>query len=252
MIFAALFMCGTALADNNEISLKKTETKPREFKRVDRGIEKMTFINKGQWFVAGTASYMSFNSNDYKFLILDKLKVDAYSLGVKVLGGYCLADDVGVGLGFDYSRTMIDLPSLNINLGDSQIEIKDLYSVQQLYSGTAFLRTYINLGASRRFGLFNDLKLSVGGGQGKIMDRNGENLTGTYQNIFKAGILIQPGVTVFITDFFAVETSIGLLGLQYSRTEQVTNQVSQGHFEVWDANFKINLFSINLGLSFYF
>lgn len=220
--------------------------------RVDRGIEKIPFVNKGQWFAAGTASYMSLSSNDFKFIILDKMNTDLYSFSGKVLAGYCLKDDLGVGLGFDYSRTMIDLPNVSIDLGDSEINIQNFYSIEQLYSGTAFLRTYINLGNSRRFGLFNDLKISLGGGQGKIYNGAGDALVGTYQKIFKAGLLIQPGVTVFITDYFAVETSIGLLGLQYSRTEQITNQVYQGSYENWGANFKINIFSINLGLSFYF
>lgn len=222
-------------------------------KKIDRGIRKTSFINKGQWFASGNIAYSSFTADDYKFLILDNLKAQTYSFGVKVSGGYVFAENLGAGIGFDYSRNMIDLPGVKIDLGDDMgLEIKDYSSIQQLYTGTAFLRTFISLGQSARFGLFSDIKLSVGGGQGKILNGQGQELRGTYQNLFKAGILVQPGVTVFLTDAFAVEASVGLLGLQYSRTEQVTNQVHQGYVEEWKANFKVNLFAINLGMSFYF
>lgn len=231
----------------------KTHPITKSAKRIDRGIEQSTFVGKGQWFISGTASYSSFTADDFKFLILDDVNTKVSSFGVKVQAGYCFKDNLGAGLGFDYSHNRVDLPNIDINLGDDlNLQIQDYYSIQQVYSGTAFFRTYINLGASKRFGLFNDLKINLGGGQGKILNGQGEELKGTYQKIFKAGIIIQPGVTVFITDYFAVETSIGLLGLQYSRTDQITNQVYEGYTESWKANFKINLFAINLGLSFYF
>lgn len=245
-----LVLCGLLTGLGAQAATLADSTRTR---KLDRGIKKMTFINKGQWFMGATASYMSMSADDFKFLVVNDMKANAYSFSGKILAGYCIADDIGVGLSFDYSRGMIDIPKADISLGDDiNLGIDQFYSIQQVYTGTAFLRTYINLGESRRFGLFNDLRLSLGGGQGKITNGLGEVQSGTYQNIFTAGLLIQPGVTVFITDYFAVETSIGLLGLKYNRTEQITNQVHKGYVETWDANFKVNLFSINLGLSFYF
>lgn len=244
-IFTLLLLCTATIT--------LASAKSNDSTRMDRNIEKITFMNKGQWFFGGTASYMSLTSDDYKLLILNNATANAYAFSIKAFAGTCIAPDIAVGLGFDYTRNMVNIPNLDIEFSeDINLGIQDYYSIQQLYSGTAFLRTYINLGNSRRFGLFNDVKISVGGGQGKIISGTGEMLEGTYQKVFKAGIIIQPGVTVFITNFFAVEASIGLLGLQYSRTEQVTNQVYQGSVQTWDANFKVNLFSINLGMSLYF
>ena len=60
-----------------------------------------------------------------------------------------------------------------------------------------------------------------------------------------------PGLTAFTTDFMAVECSVGVMGLQYKWKNQKTNQVEKGTSRSGGANFKINLLSINLGMTFY-
>lgn len=222
-------------------------------KKIDRGIEKQTFIPKGTIFAGGTFSYTDLGAGDYTFLLFKDISGSAYLLGAKAFVGYTFRDDIGAGLSFDYSRTKVQIDNVDIKLSEDMVfAIKDYYSIQQVFTATAFLRTYINIGNSKRFGLFNDLKFSFGGGQGKIYNGKGEAMSGTYEKIEKAGLLISPGISVFMTDFMTVEASIGILGIQYSRTEQITNQVSQGHWESFDASFKINLLSVGLGVAFYF
>jgi hypothetical protein len=41
------------------------------------------------------------------------------------------------------------------------------------------------------------------------------------------------------------------MGLQYKWTEQTTDKVKEGKSRSGGANFKINLLSINLGMTFY-
>ena len=233
---------GTATAQSKRIPEK-----------IDRGITKQTFIPKGTIFVGGTANYMNVNSSDFKFLILTDIKGGGFMLGAKINAGYAFANDVAAGIGFEYSRTSVAIDNIDLQLGeDLSFGIKDFSSIQQVYTATAFLRTYINLGASRRIGMFNDVKISLGGGQGKILNGQGEALQGTYQKISNAGLLLQPGLSIFATEFMTVEASIGILGLQYTRTEQISNQVYVGSFETVDASFKFNLLSIALGIAFYF
>lgn len=66
-----------------------------------------------------------------------------------------------------------------------------------------------------------------------------------------AAPMLMPVVVAFINNYTAVEVSIGVLGLNFSKTKQTTNQVYQGEHSSSSANFKINLFSIGLGLAFY-
>lgn len=222
-------------------------------KKIDRGIEKQIFVPRGTIFVGGTFNYNDLGSGDFKFLLFDNLSTSAYLLGAKAFVGYAFRNDIAAGLSFDYSRTRVAIDNVDIALSEDMVfAIKDYYTIQQVYTATAFLRTYINIGSSKRFGLFNDLKFSFGGGQGKIMTGKGEALSGTYEKIQNVGLLVSPGITVFMTDFMSVEASIGIMGLKYSRTEQITDQVYQGHWESFNASFKINLLSVGLGMAFYF
>ena len=80
--------------------------------------------------------------------------------------------------------------------------------------------------------------------KGRVGHRNFATTTGM-------SIGAAPGIVAFINNYTAVEVSIGVLGLNFSKTKQTTNQVYQGEHSSSSANFKINLFSIGLGLAFY-
>ena len=98
--------------------------------------------------------------------------------------------------------------------------------------------------------MFSDISLNFGAGQGKTVTGTGENVTGTYQNILDVGIDVIPGIAVFVTNEMCVEASVGILGLEWKRISQTTNQVYEGSYETSKANFKLNLLSINIGINF--
>lgn len=161
-------------------------------------------------------------------------------------------NDFGVGLNFAYERSLFKVDKLNIHLNDDlNFEISDYYILEHVYTASAFARLFMNIEESKRFGLFNDVKLMFGGGQGKYINGEGDVLEGTYQTIFKMGLIYSPGIAVFINDYAAVEASVGVLGVQMKRTDQTTNNVHSGSFSRSSANFKIDLFSIGLGVSIY-
>ncbi len=221
--------------------------------KMDRDIKSTVYMPKGQWFVGGTASYFEANGEDYKFLMIDDLQTKAYTLTGKVQFAYTFTNDIAAGLALDYSRTQVQIDDVSINLSEDMIfGIEDYYSVRHVYTATAFLRTYLALGESKRFALFNDVRFNFGGGQGKIYNGVGQELVGTYEKITQMGVTISPGLSAFVTNSMSIEASVGILGVNYNRTEQITNQVYQGSFETVSANFKVNLFSIQLGMSFYF
>ena len=224
-----------------------------ERKKMDRGIRQKTFVPKGQLIIGGTIGYNQFKASDYEFLMVKNIEANVYTTGAKVSAAWTFTNDVAAGIMLDYSRTQANLDNIDINLSEDMIfSIKDYKNVRHVYTASAFLRTYINIGSSGRFGMFNDVRVSFGGGEGKIITGEGKELVGTYEKIQNIGLTLAPGVTFFATDFLAVGASVGILGFNYSRTEQITNQVYQGSFESFSANFKINLLSINLGLQFYF
>lgn len=256
LCFASLTFAFGQTFDSLAIADEKAEIVPLQKQKrtkMDRGVVQKTFVPKGTWFAGGTISYTDLGATDYTFLLFENLSAKSVMFGAKVFAAYTFANNVAAGISFDYSRTIIAIDNVDMNLGSGlNFQIKEFYSIQQIYTATAFLRTYINIGDSKRFGMFNDIRAYFGGGQGKVTNGSGLELSGTYEKITKLGLVLAPGISVFATDFMTVEATIGILGIEYSRSEQTTNQVYQGAFETFSASFKLNLLSIGLGIAFYF
>ena len=79
-------------------------------------------------------------------------------------------------------------------------------------SGSFFVRTYLNLGDSKRFGLFNEARVTYGYGQSNVEDGTGDELKGTHQIKQNLNFGVAPGITCFINDYVAVEAAIDVLG----------------------------------------
>ena len=107
------------------------------------------------------------------------------------------------------------------------------------------------IGNSKIFGLFNEVRLTYSYGEGKNSTGSGTEYDGTYQTTNSVQIGIAPGLTAFVTNFAAVEVSMDVMGFDFKWVEQQTNQIETGKRRTSSGNFKINLFSINIGMTFY-
>ena len=223
-------------------------------RKFDRGLgfrNAPLFMPKGQLMFGGTVSYRDYNFYDYKFLILDDINISAYTLSATPYIYYSFAKNMAVGVKFSYQRTLGRIEETDISLGqDLSFGISDYYMLQHTYYGSLSYRYYIPLGKSKVFGLFSDISLNFGAGQGKTVSGSGDDITGTYQNILDIGIDVIPGIAVFITNEMSVEASVGILGLGWKRISQTTNQIYEGSYETSKANFRLNLLSINIGVNF--
>lgn len=113
------------------------------------------------------------------------------------------------------------------------------------------MRTYLNLGDSKRFGLFNEARVTYGYSTSKSITGKDIDLSGMHQLKHSLNIGVAPGLTVFINDFAAVEASVNVAGLDFKWYDQTKDQVYKGSRRASSANFKINLLSIDLGIVFY-
>jgi len=218
----------------------------------DRGIDQIVFVPKGQWLIGGNISFQDYTEDNYKFLIIEDIDLDAYMFKVSPFVGYFVANNTALGARLVYSRTSADVGSVNLKINDDiNLGVNDLTYIQHQYDVSLFLRNYINLGTQRRIGLFNETRFTYGGGQGKLVNSSKEEVKGTYQKIRSLQLGLAPGIVAFITDNLGVEVSVGVLGLKYNTINQITNQVETGKHTRTSANFKIDLFSINLGMAFY-
>lgn len=217
-----------------------------------RGLQQISFIPKGQWITGVSVSYSQSNQTDYQFLVIENLNGDTYNFKVSPMLMYCFKDNLAAGGRFSYTRSKVDLRSADVVLdSETEYNVDNLYSISQNWYGTAAFRNYISLGNNRRFGMFNEVQLEIGGGESKICNGSGDDLTGTYSRNFSLNVGLAPGMIMFLNNYSAIEVNVGVLGFTYTSSKATTDRVYVAHADSKRANFKINLFSITFGVAFY-
>lgn len=215
-------------------------------------IESVTFVPKGQWVTGLSVSYSQSNQNKYQFLVLEGISGDTYSFKVSPMVCYIFKDDMGAGGKFSYTRSLTKLESADVVLDpETGFNVENLYSLSHNYYVTGIVRNYFSLGRSKRFGFFNEMQLQLGGGQSKVTNGKGTDLSGAYERNFHASIGLAPGLCVFLNNYSALEVNVGVLGFNYTGTKTITDQIYVARRNSKSANFKINLFSISFGAAFY-
>lgn len=228
----------------------------------NRGIERSTtiFIPQGTIGCGVSLSHSNYNVGNaaddvgYKMLfsLIQDLKGGFQSFGVAPYVSYCVTDNLSIGLRFDYDWTKLNVGGVSLNLGDAlSMGINDINYVKQAYSGSLTGRYYMPIADSKRFAMFAELRGTGSYAQSQSFNYQGEDKVGTYQDIYKFSLDVIPGLCCFVTNEAALEITIGMLGFNYQKVHQVTNQVEHSEMESSGANFRINLLSINFGVSFY-
>lgn len=211
------------------------------------------FVPRGQWIFGGYASYSTHTNENYTFVIFENIRSDGYTFKVSPMIGYAVRENMALGLRFIYGRTLLKVEDGELNLGDedsgTHISADYYYSLKHSYSVAAIWRQYIPLGRNKRFALFNEMSLSVGGHQSKFAADT--PLRGTYETGYEVSLGVSPGLVAFATNTLAVEINVGVMGISYNSSHQIHNQVETADVRSSFMNFKINLLSIGLGVSFY-
>lgn len=225
------------------------EQEPQPFKR---NLEQVSFVPKGQWITGVSVNYTQANNDNYQFFIVENLNGNSYSFKVSPMAMYAFKNDLALGGRFAYSRQMNKLESGSIKIdSESSYDVDNLYSLSHNYYGTAAFRNYLSMGKSKRFGFFNEVQLEIGGGQSKLCNGSGKDLTGTYEKNFSIGVGLSPGIVMFLNNYSAIEVNVGIVGFNYSHTTATTDQIYVSNRKSSYANFKLNLMSISFGVAFY-
>ena len=251
ILVLALFALPT-VAMAQEVAKSDSTYYNHSLRRQNRGIANIRteFVPKGQWVFGGTISYSTHNNNNYTFLIIEDIKSNGYQFKVSPLVGYAYSKNALVGVRFGYSRGLTELD--NASLSITSLDNSFFYSLKHSYNVEALWRNYIPLGkGNKRFALFAEVGLAMGGSQSKLASGPQQSLSGAYATSFDISLGVNPGIAAFLTNNMAIEVNIGVLGFSYSNTRQIANQVVSGTTSTSQMNFKINIFSIGLGASFY-
>lgn len=226
----------------------------RHIERVNRDDLKATFIPKGQWMVGGTINFQDWDADNHDMLVLKNMQYNGYSFSGSPYFGYFVKNNLAVGGRYSYSRNNFELDTFDLNLGeDFNISLEDLYYLGHRHQASVFMRNYMPIGKSKIFGFFTEIDGTYSltkskNSTGNIADKTYD---GTYSTTHCIQLGFMPGMTAFVTDFAAVECSIGVMGLNYKWGEATANRVETSKIRNGGANFKFNLFSVNLGMTFY-
>ena len=217
-----------------------------------RNLEQVAFVPKGQWIGGCSISYTTSNQKNYQFFIIENITGDTYSFKVSPMVFYSFKDNLAIGGRFSYNRSKTKFNSADVIIdSETSYSIDHLYSLSQTYTGAVAFRNYISFGRSKRFGVFNEIQVQVSGGESKLVNGSGKDLSGTFERTIWFDIGLTPGLIMFLNNYSALEVSIGVLGFNYSNTTSTTDQIYIAHRKSKYANFRINLFSISFGVAFY-
>ena len=221
----------------------------------DRGYDNAPtapFIQKGTWFIGGTAKYSQHINDNYNYLVISDINSNGFNVSANPYVMYSIKDNMALGLKLSYDRSMLDLASAELGMAQVEMNATDCYQINHKYSAFGVFRAYIPFGNSKRVAMYTDLQLGGSYKQGKAFNAGGDQVLGTYTQTYSLRLAVDPGLIVFLTDRFAVEMNVGVFGVDYRWSEQVHNQVQTGSTDAASAGFMINLLSMGVGVSYYF
>ncbi len=96
--------------------------------------------------------------------------------------------------------------------------------------------------------MFNEVDVTVGSGTSRFKRLYDGVPRDTRTVITQGSINFSPGVCVFIQEYVAFNVSFGVFGLNFRREHQLTDGTDEGTRFTSGANFRFNLFNINLGM----
>ena len=222
---------------------------------IHRGSTRKLFIPKGQWMLGGQLSWKQWDNDNLSYLLLQDINFSGHNFSAGPYLGYFFAKNLAVGCRFSYNRSYLDVGEIGLSLGEGlSFSVKDFYYLQHGYQSSVFLRSYIPIGESKIFGLFGELQLNHTFSEWKATMGRDDLLQGVYQNTHAIGIGLGGGLAVFLTDFAAAEVMLNVGGYDYKWGYQSIKEIDkkdEGHLNSSSADFKIDLFSIKFGLTFY-
>ena len=222
---------------------------------IRRDATKTLFIPKGQWMMGGQLSWKQWDNDNLSYLLLQDLHFSGHTFSVGPYLGYFFAKNMAVGARFSYNRSYLNVDEVGMSLGEGlSFSLNDFYYLQHGYQSSVFLRSYIPIGESKIFGLFGELQLNHSFSEWKCSVGRDDLLQGVYQNTHALELGLAGGLVVFLTDFAAAEVMLNVGGCDYKWGYQNIKEIDkkdEGRLNSSSADFKIDLFSIKFGLTFY-
>ena len=268
-IASAREVCNGTLPSESQLPLSEVVTSSSSDKQISTKVEsyvtqrgmirrdatKALFIPKGQWLLGGQVGWNQWNNDNLNYILLDNLNFEGHSFTAGPYLGYFFAKNMAVGCRFSYKRNYINMDEVGLGMGEGlSFSLNDFYNLQHSYKSSLFLRSYIPIGESKIFGLFGEFQLNYTFSEGKNSIGKEEQQTGVYNNNHSLGLGLGGGMVVFLTDFAAAEVMLNVGGYDFKwgyQSIKDLDAINKGNLSSSGGNFKIDLFSIKFGMTFY-
>ena len=170
-------------------------------------------LTKGTWLLGGTLSAKSNSLSDIDLLVVDVEKFDQRAFNIRLEGSYFFKENVSVGLGLQFGEDKADLVA---NLLNNSYK-RDIRNFSRSYGVLGFIKNHIPVSSNNVFYVTNQTELFYGYKSGPSETFISDILERQYAEKHSMGISIRPGILVFLTDDFAFDLNMGILGFSHSQ-----------------------------------
>lgn len=222
-------------------------------RRVDRNIDNVKFVFKGEVMLGLTASYGTLDVSDSDLMLLfDDINLNVRRTAVMPFVAYSYRDNRAVGLRFGYEFLQGDLGNIALDLGSGaelSFGLSDINLRNESYSWSAFHRNYIGLDRRGIVGAILETELLVKTGTTTFSMGSGESRDYSVSKNFAAKLNINPGVAVYVFPQVCVTVTVGIGGLTYNQIrQQDLYGVETGRRDHSALKFKLNIADIQIGV----
>lgn len=247
---------GAIAVGNNEMTIFRGDTIPmvlhsRNLGRFDRGLSNHLFIPRGMWQLGVTAAYGEFSTSDLEILdLISDIDFSGHIFNIKPYFSYFVRDNMSVGLKLGYTSGKADIGSFNVDIDDDMnFNLHDICYRSESYSAALTFNQYFGMARRGRFGVFNEVELAFQSGNSDFIRPYGGELRTTHTTSMQVGLNFSPGVSVFVMKQVAFNVSFGVFGVSLRSDKQTVDGVDMGRRFSSGANFRFNIFNINLGIA---
>lgn len=204
------------------------------------------FKNKGSWMMGGTLSLELKNSSDIDQLIRYVEQNETYDFVVRADAAYAFADKNFAGLALSYGQTARSGVFVN---SDNEVYTEDLFG--NLFSFTPLLKNLTPIDKNGRFNIINQIEFKNQIEQGIKQTILNETLT-RKQTLKYLGLLgVRPGISIFVLNNIAFETTLNVAGIEYSYERVKTTGQPDASTTSASIDLKIDILQLNIGIFVY-
>ncbi len=204
-----------------------------------------TWTRKGRDFIGLNFSVAHQEGTNVNRLVTNFTELYSLEWAVRMYGGHFIKDNMTLGALFEWDQKNEDRTFEQ----DGKTVKAHLFS-RTFLAGPTF-RSYLPLSKNNRVGIFNEANLLFGYGKTVEQSDDGSEISRGVSNSYNLRLGLSPGINFFISQGWAFELSLALLGLETKVTTSDSDGVESRVFSN-DVNFSVNILSLKLGVTKYF